>query len=359
MAGKVSAYRGCLLGLAVGDALGLAVDDKSWEQIQENYGPNGLLGYDLVNGCAEITSYTQLAAYSCNGLLVGLTRGRIDTALDYIRLGLTEWTRSQLFYRDPETSFCYVAKLPQMRGRRCRDSRMLDTLRRNDLGSPEKPKKANDYPGSLTVAVAAGMFYNEERLSPARLGRLGAEAVALTHGTQATFLAGAFVAYCIAGILQSPEHTLKEQFLQAAQAVDEQFRSSFPQVCLLTGDIERTVAAAEDCANPREKMEQLRCDSAAQCLQGAIFACLTHPEDFDAAMILAVNHSGRSCAVGALTGAFLGAKMGEDTLPEFYLESLEQREILENLAEDMAQGSITRGLFDDDWDHKYGQGLPV
>ena len=56
MGGNPSSYRGCLLGLAVGDAMGYTVNDKSWAEICEDYGPNGLLGYDLVNGCAEITS---------------------------------------------------------------------------------------------------------------------------------------------------------------------------------------------------------------------------------------------------------------------------------------------------------------
>ena len=31
-----SAYRGCLLGLAVGDAMGHTVDEKSWQDIQED-----------------------------------------------------------------------------------------------------------------------------------------------------------------------------------------------------------------------------------------------------------------------------------------------------------------------------------
>ena len=59
-------YRGCLLGMAVGDALGAAVDGKSYRQICETYGPAGLLGYDLVNGYAEVSSHTQIAAFTCN-----------------------------------------------------------------------------------------------------------------------------------------------------------------------------------------------------------------------------------------------------------------------------------------------------
>ena len=55
MAVSQSSYRGCLLGLAVGDAMGYTVDNRSWQEIQEDYGPNGLLGYDLVNGYADVT----------------------------------------------------------------------------------------------------------------------------------------------------------------------------------------------------------------------------------------------------------------------------------------------------------------
>ena len=77
MALQQTSYRGCLLGMAVGDAMGYTVDNRSWSEIQEDYGPNGLLGYDLVNGYADVTSNTQLAAFTCNGLLFGLTRGQM------------------------------------------------------------------------------------------------------------------------------------------------------------------------------------------------------------------------------------------------------------------------------------------
>ena len=77
MAVQRTSYRGCLLGLAVGDAMGYTVDNRSWQEIREDYGPNGLLGYDLVNGYADVTSYTQIAAFTCNGLLFGLTRGQM------------------------------------------------------------------------------------------------------------------------------------------------------------------------------------------------------------------------------------------------------------------------------------------
>ena len=55
MGEKQNIFRGCLLGLAVGDAMGYPVDKKTWEEICDEYGPNGLLGYDLRNGSAEVS----------------------------------------------------------------------------------------------------------------------------------------------------------------------------------------------------------------------------------------------------------------------------------------------------------------
>ena len=108
-----------------------------------------------------------------------------------------------------------------------------------------------------------------------------------------------------------------------------------------------------------EVMERLKCETAAQVMAGAVYACLVSKEDFDSAMIVAVNHSGRSAAVGALTGAILGARMGRETLPDFYLECLEPAEILLELADDLYQGCpMEQGeiFYDSDWDRKYIHG---
>ena len=115
-------------------------------------------------------------------------------------------------------------------------------------------------------------------------------------------------------------------------------------------------ACMEDSVSSMEAMEKLGCHSAAEVLAGAVYACVTCGEDFDTAIITAVNHSGRSAAVGAITGALLGARLGYEALPEFYLESLEPLHILLELANDLVVGcpmEIGSSLFDDDWDRKY------
>lgn len=357
MADKKDHYRGCLLGLASGDALGYSIDDKSWKQICENYGPNGLLGYDLQEDYANVTSYTQIAAYLCNSLLLSVSRGNANR-MTYIGLGLREWTRSQMFYRDPEKSFCWIAKLPAFRRRHCRDARMLDTLRLQNLGAPKEPANSYNTPGAITGAVAVGLFYDPKRMEVPGIGKLAADTMALTHGSPEAYLSAVTLAYAVAGILQEPELPLKEHFLGAIGAMEGQFPGEDANRlgAFLRGALKK---ADNDFIAPRIAMEELNCCTVAECLAGAMYACLACPEDFDSAIVCAVNHSGHSAATGAIAGALLGAKLGESYLPQFYLESLEVADSLRVLADDLVSATPASGIFDDDWDHKYVQGEPL
>ena len=359
MAENPDFYRGCLLGLAVGDAMGMPVDNMTLSEIRDNYGPHGLLGYDLRGDFAEITSYTQVAAYICNALLLSVSRGKGDKTLDYVKLGLREWTRSQQFARDPESSYCWIAKLPAFRRRHCQDARMLDTLRMAAMGFPERGPNRHNAPGSLPAAVAVAMFYNPKRLTPPQVGELTARIVAVTHGDPTAFLSAAVLSYAITGILMEPALPLEEQFASAIAATEYQFRGKYPELATVTGTLSAALERAKGAEPMDGVMESLQCFSAMNCVAGAIYASLANQQDFATAMITAVNHSGCSSAVAGLTGAILGAKMGLSALPDFYLESLEAVKPLCVLADDMVSGTPIKGLFDDDWDQKYVQGLPL
>lgn len=356
-------YRGCLLGLAVGDAMGAAVDGKSLRQIREGYGPGGLRGYDLVNGQGEFTSYTQIAMFACNGMLLSIARGQVsgNAAMRCIATALKEWARAQHLPGDPRLRSCWLCHVPQMRRRRSMDARTLDSLTREVLGTPTRPANQGAGPGTLTAAVPVGLFFHPDRMGFQEIGQLGAQVVALTHGDPLAFLSGAVLAYLIAGIIRAPVCPMEEQVRQAAAAVCAQFGQRFPQAARLQLLLTDAVDMARSGIPHDRAMEQLECGTAAQVLAGAVYAVLAGQEDFDNAMIIAVNHSGKSAAVGAVAGAILGARLGESALPEFYLESLEGMQVVKEVATDLytacPKGWRTR-LFDDEWDRKYTQGRP-
>ena len=364
MAKKRAAWRGCLLGLAVGDAMGYTVNSHTLAEIREDYGPNGLQGYDPVNGYADITSYTQLAAFTANGLLFGLTQGRkkgtMSPFINYIARSHWEWASSQAMMDRPPRPVCWLFREKDMCRRHCLDTRMKEIILRKQFGTPEERLNPIATPSTLTAPVGVGLFYSPENMDLREMTRLGAEAVALTHGDPATFLSGAVVAHLTAAVLRSAA-PLEQLVEQAMDALREQFSHDYPrqvsQICAL---VQQAVTLSTD-ENTLfvDAMERLQCKTGPQALAGAIYALLAGEEDFDLSLIIAVNHSGASAAVGALVGAILGARLGVDALPEFYLECLECREILVELADDLFQGCpIEQGdvFFDDDWDGKYCHG---
>ena len=227
MAIQRSSYRGCLLGMAVGDAMGYTVDSRSWPEIQEDYGPNGLLGYDLVNGYAEITSYTQLAAFTCNGLLLGMTRGQVTGRMapfvKYVALSDREWAASQRPWGRPTQTHCWLLQKSELCRRHCMDTRMLECLSREEnLGTPEEPRNNYVNPGSLSCAIGVALFSGQGKVKALELDRLGAESVALTHGGPMAFLAGALLTRVLGLCLHHPNAPLKMVINKALEAFREQ-----------------------------------------------------------------------------------------------------------------------------------------
>ena len=364
MALQQTSYRGCLLGMAVGDAMGYTVDNRSWSEIQEDYGPNGLLGYDLVNGYADVTSNTQLAAFTCNGLLFGLTRGQMTGKMapfiKYIALSSCEWAASQRAYNRPTRNYCWLPRREEICRRHCMDTRMLETLNRRNLGTLETPTNNHNGAYSLTSAIGVGLFYNKDRMDQWEIDRLGAEAVALTYGSPTAFLSGAVLAHIMSKLIRKPTAPLKKVVIEAVEAMKEQFGHQYSQAAAIGTLIRHAITYSETHdVRAVEVMEKLGCDNAAQVLAGAIYTCLVSGTDFDRAMIVSVNHSGRSSAVGAIVGAILGIRMGEEALPDFYIECLEPAEVLRELADDLHTGcpmEMGNKLFDLDWDYKYLNG---
>lgn len=363
MAKKLASFKGCLLGLAAGDAMGHSVDEWTLEEIHKTFGPEGLMGYDCMNGYATVTAHTQIAAYVANGLLLGLTRGQMRGQMApyvrYIGVAETEWARQQSYVQEPKKPFfCWVGGDEVISARRTRDNLMIDTLLQSRVGTMEEPRNKRDSASALMAAIPVGMFYEPGRIEPEEMIRLGAEAVALTHGNSTTYLAGAALSYIISRVVLDEEKDLKHVIFETMEILENMFGHDYAHS---VGELRQKlhqVQSLADSENIRdtEAMEELGCDTAGEVLAGALYCCIRHPDSIDAAMAAAVNHSGRSAAVGAITGAIFGAMLGDGVLRDFFLRDLEPIPCLEVLAADLYQGCpMDRGsvLFDYAWDEKY------
>ena len=65
-------------------------------------------------------------------------------------------------------------------------------------------------------------------------------------------------------------------------------------------------------------------------------------KDFEDALIAAVNHGGDSDSTGAITGNILGAAIGYEAIPGFFLDDLELHDVILRMADDIYLGTITK-----------------
>ena len=167
------------------------------------------------------------------------------------------------------------------------------------------------------------------------------------------------MASAVASLLDDPEQNLVALYTRLCGQLEAQFGERWSATKTVTDAIRQALSYTRDPElTPLAVMTMLGCTSAHECLAGAVYATVIHVANFDEAMIAAVNHSGRSAAVAAITGALLGARLGVEALPEFYMESLEPTAVLQELSVDLFTARQVMNIFDDSWDQKYVQGRP-
>ena len=93
--------RGCMLGGAVGDALGYAVEFLGEKNFFARHGENGITEYELdrKSGKAIISDDTQMSLFMANGLLCGDTCGKLQGISGnpriYVAKAYQDWLHTQ------------------------------------------------------------------------------------------------------------------------------------------------------------------------------------------------------------------------------------------------------------------------
>ena len=336
---RIDRVRGCLLGLAIGDALGAPLEGLSAQQVRAHYGQVD----DFVDGSLAwkkkpyrwrmpglYTDDTQQALALCDVLL---ECGRVDPdRLAEIYLGLAHPKGSYVgAHRGVGRSFRQVLI---------------------DLESGVSPR----HTGQLSAGIGAAM-----RIAP----------VALYHGTddlEALFesvvaaslmthrdvrsLAGALaVAHALRRLMDGEAREPSLLFRIAADVARDEDRvieryADVTSAARHRRSLSRAVAHAESVLDlPRERSLSALVEEANRhgaepsckrptmgfppaCIPTCLYLFLT-TDSFEEAVIDVVNLGGDADSAGAILGALAGAYYGADAIPERWLARLQNREAIE------------------------------
>lgn len=334
---------GCLLGGALGDALGFAVENLDLEAIRAAYGPAGLTSPTQLPEVFRFSDDTQLSLYTVDGLVDAIQWANDGVAADEtacLWLAYLRWLATQ--GETPPSSAPvapprWIDAQEVLQHRRRPGTACLSGLRSGEMGTQSRPVNP-EAKGSGTVMRSAP-FGLVPHIPVEVADRLAMNAAALTHGHPAALHGAAVMAVLIHGIVRD-EMSLREA---VSAAVARAHSSSVPELAQL---LETAVQLADDGGSPEQMSAALGGGwTADEAVAIAIYAVLaseagagpagsaTGPEQhFRTAIALAINHDGDSDTTGSLTGNILGALYGRDGLPASWSAVLEGADVVGTMA---------------------------
>ncbi|MDO4571920.1 MAG: ADP-ribosylglycohydrolase family protein [Clostridia bacterium] len=328
---KKSAYLGCLLGGAVGDALGYPVEFMNEASIFNQFGRDGIRTLAQAGAPAKISDDTQMTLFAANGIICKILGAGLAPNCPYREWLATQGDASHM--DDPQEPKMWIYTDLRLHHCRAPGSTCLTAIREHpDGGNMHEP--INDSKGCGTVMRAAPFglsvmdngYGDDSRV----VTRWAARDAALTHGHKTAWAASESLANIIFHIVQyrKPYHVLQNM-------IDYGKYCGYGE---LTPQLELAVKLALDRSVPDLDGIHTLGEGwvAEEALAIAVFCAVRYQHDFAAAIRAAVNHTGDSDSTGAVCGNILGAWLGVDAVRSaFDLDNLELCDLIERIAEDL------------------------
>jgi ADP-ribosylglycohydrolase len=327
-------FIGCLLGGAIGDALGWPIEFDTTSGLTRRLGPQPPV--DLARDgatAAEITDDTQMTLFTAEALIRDRQRQTSDVPGDVITLmqrALWRWYHTQVpsrTWEDARILSGWLIDDKRLYHRRAPGNTCLEalgsTVRNTSKGCGAVMRVA-------PIGLAAG--------DPAWAFEVASEAGQLTHHHPSGYLSGAYLAAVISGLAVG-------QDLDAAMGEADHLLAQAPG----SDETIAAVAGAREAARlgkPTETMIEglgggwVGEEALAIALACTMTADTTTPAGIAEALWRAAAHKGDSDSTAAITGNLLGVMVGTAGLPPHWVSQVELRDMVERVATDLHTATV-------------------
>lgn len=336
--------RACLLGGALGDALGAAVEFMDLRAIRAQFGVHGVTRPQPAYGVrSPITDDTQMTLFTAEGVLraAEAARDSNDTPFETIMgHAYLRWLHTQ----DVQAVSASHAALHAPKGRllqelglfsrRAPGTTCLAALREAAVADTPPFVANNQSKGCGTVMRVApiGLVAND----PAQAYDLACRASALTHGHRTGIVAGGAFAALLTALRDGDP---LPEAIAAARALAHADHGGDETVRAIDAAMRVAAEAAPSAPSPEQLLSLGEGWVAEEALSIALCCALAHPNDIVAATCLAANLvRGDSDSTASMAGQVVGLMVGPSGLPADWLADLELRALIEETADAIAAG---------------------
>lgn len=342
-AGVREHYQGCLLGGAIGDALGAPIEFMRLAEIREKFGANGLTDMAPMSGkLGIITDDTQMTLFTAEGLLRAYVRSNTKGLChppSVIHYAYLRWLHTQgvlpghLAKIQPDGWLISHRELFSARapGQTC-----INVLRETrGIGHPAHNNSKGC--GGVMRVAPVGMFYLalNQKNNTAKTSNykqafdMACDAAALTHGHPTGILSAGVMAALVFDLLD--KHSLNISIDRALTLLME-----YPDHQETLAAVEKARQLAETSMTAETAILKLGEGWVAEEALAIGLYCAIKAINFEEGVLMAVNHDGDSDSTGLITGHLLGAIFGLSAIPQQWLQQLELRSVMEEMANDLA-----------------------
>ncbi|MGB4587662.1 MAG: ADP-ribosylglycohydrolase family protein [Clostridiaceae bacterium] len=330
-------FKGCLLGGAIGDALGYPIEFMSLNQIKHNYGLAGLraLIENKESRVALISDDTQMTLFTADGLVWASRRCSDEGFGIYTGSGIYQsylrwlYTQTGKIKEKDLLQKTSILDKRELFSRRAPGNTCLSALESGVMGTIDKPINHSKGCGGVMRVAPVGLFLHK---NPVSAFQTGAEIAAITHGHPTGYLSAGAFSMIISEILneKSIEESINStvEILKGYAHHEETLAAIQKAIKLTTTDISHERAI-------REIGEGWIAEEA---LAIALY-CALKESDFEKALLMSVNHDGDSDSTGSICGNILGARLGVKGIPVKWLAAVELRSFVEIMAEKLYETS--------------------
>ena len=323
---RLDRIKGCLLGGAVGDALGAPVEFMKWSEIHDKFGVDGITEFAPAYGLkGAVTDDTQMMLFTAEGLLRAFVRGSsrgICHVPSVIHHALLRWLLTQdykpLFNIERNG---WLIENQALWSRRAPGNTCIQSLRTaKTFGEPAQ----NDSKGcGAVMRVAPCAFFGNAFEYASESGRL-------THGHPSGYLAAGIFADVLQRIVDqsdSLEHAVTSSLARYGQVTGmDEVRNALERVLFYFHEGYRPTP---------ERIADFGGGWVAEEALAIGVWCALFAENLEQGVIMAVNHDGDSDSTGLIAGHLLGLQFGAAAIPKAWYEQLELRDVIERVAQDI------------------------
>lgn len=330
-------FIGCILGGAIGDALGYPVEFLNINEIYDKYGVSGIkdLKVDRFSRNALISDDTQMTLFTIEGILTFENRrknGENISITECIFYSYERWLYTQGYPISKEYKHLIeevsspLLEYNELFSQRAPGNSCIMALTRtknSNFGTIKDPINKSKGCGGVMRAAPAGLYFSNRN----KAFNLGCELAAITHGHPTGYLSSGAFSSIISDLCASLSI---EDAVENAIKILEDMEGSEETIDAL----KKAVSLAKKGTPNSVKLSQLGGGwIAEEALSIAIYSALSYPDDFEKALRFSVNHSGDSDSTGAICGNIMGAKLGLKSIRKQWFDNLELNYLIKEMAE--------------------------